>query len=192
MPIEAFTHINLAFINFDSDFKLVPEHDDWVKRTVLRKLEHPSLRINVAIGGWAFNDPPTSTYFSDMVHSYEGRAAWIKSVTDFIRHYGLDGVDVDWEYPTADDRGGKKGDAALLNQVLAELREAFDAEGTDWEISMTIPTSYWYMKGFDMENLQDKVDYFNFMTYDIHGMWDFDNEVGFHIPGSSVCKLDSY
>ena len=34
------------------------------------------------------------------------------------------------------------------------------------------PASYWYLKGFDIVKLEPHVDWFNIMTYDIHGIWD--------------------
>jgi GH18 family chitinase len=33
-------------------------------------------------------------------------------------------------------------------------------------ISMTLPTSYWYLQHFDLKNIAPSVDWFNFMTYD--------------------------
>jgi Glycosyl hydrolases family 18 len=60
--------------------------------------------------------------------------------------------------------------------LLADLRRAFEKEGTGWEISIAVPSSYWYLRGFDLHALQEYIDYFNLMSYDIHGMWDLDNE----------------
>ena len=34
-----------------------------------------------------------------------------------------------------------------------------------------IPSSYWYMQNFDIVNLVKVVDWFNVMTYDLHGTW---------------------
>ncbi|RYP24055.1 hypothetical protein DL765_000783 [Monosporascus sp. GIB2] len=176
LPLGPLTHLNLAFVNFGEDWKLIDEHSDWIRRTVLRKIKYPSLRINIAIGGWAFNDPPTSTYFSRMASTRASRQTFVKSVVDFLRAYGLDGVDIDWEYPGAEDRGGHPDDAANYVLLLADLRDAFDAEGSGWEISTAIPSSYWYLRGFSLERMQRQLDYFNLMSYDIYGMWDLDNQ----------------
>ncbi|KAF7548173.1 hypothetical protein G7Z17_g7224 [Cylindrodendrum hubeiense] len=176
LPLAPLTHLNLAFVNFNSDFELEDTDSDWVKRTVMRKLKYPDLRINIAIGGWAFNDPPTSTYFSDMMHSYEGRATFIKSIISYLRKYTLDGVDIDWEYPLALDRGGTTGDDTAFVQFLGELKDAFKKEGSGWELSVTLPTSYWYLRGFRLTDMQENIDYFNLMSYDIHGMWDLGND----------------
>lgn len=57
--IEPFTHINLAFVNFGDDFKLKDTYGNTVDRMSFLKFTHPGLRVNIAVGGWAFSDPPT-------------------------------------------------------------------------------------------------------------------------------------
>lgn len=39
-----------------------------------------------------------------------------------------------------------------------------------------IPSSYWYMKNFDIMNIAKVVDWLNVMTYDLHGIWDSTNK----------------
>ena len=55
---------------------------------------------------------------------------------------------------------------------MKELRAAFGNLG----VTATLPSSYWYLKGFDVKNLEQYVDWFNFMSYDIHGTWDGANK----------------
>lgn len=76
--------------------------------------------------------------------------------------YNFDGVDVDWEYPQADDRGGQEGDKVNYVTFVKELRSALGNKG----ISLTLPTSFWYLQHIDVNGLQDSVDWFNFMAYD--------------------------
>ena len=71
------------------------------------------------------------------------------------------GVDLDWEYPQADDRGGKQADTENYVALAKELKVALGGKG----LSMTLPTSFWYLQHFDVNSLQNSVDWFNFMTY---------------------------
>jgi GH18 family chitinase len=58
-------------------------------------------------------------------------------------------------------------DAKNYVQLVKEMRQAFDKEGGGWEITVTLPTSYWYLKGFLVEEMQQYVDWFNLMSYDL-------------------------
>jgi chitinase len=51
-----------------------------------------------------------------MVSTKESRATFIESVVSLLGLYGFDGLDIDWEYPAADDRGGRPED--FENYVL--------------------------------------------------------------------------
>ncbi|KAL8706621.1 MAG: hypothetical protein Q9201_000368 [Fulgogasparrea decipioides] len=104
------------------------------------------------------------------------RQVFIGSLVSFINKYGLDGVDIDWEYPAAPDRGGLPEDTFNYVLLMSEIREAFDAANPAWESTITVPTSYWYLRGFDITRLQDYVSYINLMSYDLHGMWDEHNK----------------
>jgi GH18 family chitinase len=65
--VDPLTHLNLAFVNFGSNWQLSGQYDSVVAEAALLKLRYPGLRINIAIGGWSFNDPPTATYFSQSI-----------------------------------------------------------------------------------------------------------------------------
>lgn len=49
------------------------------------------------------------------------------------------------------------------------MRSAF---GTQYGISATLPSSYWYLRWFDPKAMEPYVDFFGVMTYDLHGPWD--------------------
>lgn len=178
---------------FGSDFEIIDESGDIVRRTSFLKTRYPGLRINVAIGGWAFNDPPTQDYFSDMASTRPNRQKFISSLVAYLEKYGLDGVDIDWEYPAAFDRGGQPEDTNNFVLLMSEIREAFDRHNPGWEATVTIPTSYWYLRGFDLPGLQRYVSFFNLMSYDLHGGWDKHNEfTGPYLEGhTNITEVDN-
>jgi GH18 family chitinase len=73
------------------------------------------------------------------------------------------------KYPAASDRGGVAADTANFVSLVKELRTAF---GSNKGVTCTLPSSFWYLQGFDVASMQDYVNWFNFMSYDIHGTWD--------------------
>ncbi|KPM43205.1 hypothetical protein AK830_g3330 [Neonectria ditissima] len=172
IPAGVLTHINVAFEYVSEDFEITDENKGVVARTARLKRTYEGLRVNIAIGGWVFNDAPTQHRFSDMVSTVPNREKFINSLIKYIQKYGLDGVDLDWEYPVAEDRGGVDEDYDNFVLLCSEIREAFDSVDPGWQLTLTLPSSYWYLKGFDIQRLEKYVNWFNVMSYDIHGLWD--------------------
>ena len=186
IPVEGLTHLYFSFGNITpNDFKIGPMDDKpaslFSDLTDLKK-KNSKLQTIIALGGWAFNDNGTTTQpvFSDMVSSAEKRATFISNLLSFLREYAFDGVDFDWEYPGAPDRGGHEEDGSNFTKLLKELQDAIHKSGSKYEVSFTTPTSYWYLKGFDLKAV-DHVDFINVMSYDLHGVWDGNNPIGSHV-----------
>ncbi|KAJ4374392.1 hypothetical protein N0V83_003133, partial [Neocucurbitaria cava] len=101
IPIGIYTHINFAFGIIDpKTFKIAPSSPDdanLYKRLMLLKQKDPGLKVYIAVGGWAFNDPgPTATTFSDLAASVPRQKIFMESVISFMSTYGFDGLDLDW------------------------------------------------------------------------------------------------
>ncbi|GBF63439.1 chitotriosidase-1 [Trichophyton mentagrophytes] len=177
LKLDGITHLNFAFMFFHpTTFEITPMTSttaELIPRVIALKKRHPGMEVWAAIGGWSFNDetnsPNTRTAFSDMVSTTANRAKFISALLRFIKTYGFDGVDLDWEYPGAEDRGGKVEDTANLVLLLKEMRAAFQGQ---YGLSATLPASFWYLRWFDVNKMQNYLDWFNVMTYDIHGVWD--------------------
>ena len=72
----------------------------------------------------------------------------------------------------APERSGSPEDFINYVTFLKNLRNALGSSGHSRGLSITIPSSYWYMRNFDIKNLEGIIDWFNVMTYDLHGTWD--------------------
>ncbi len=183
-PVESLTHLNFAFAYIaPGTFDIVPMDDLpaslFAEATALKE-QNPGLKVAVSLGGWTFNDNGTATQsvFHDIVSSPGNRRTFIEKLFRFMREYGFDGIDIDWEYPGAPDRGGHPEDGVNLTLLLKELREAISGYRTKYEVSFTAPTSYWYLRHFDLRETMKHVDFVNVMSYDIHGVWDSSTPIG--------------
>ncbi|KAH7354207.1 hypothetical protein B0T11DRAFT_357537 [Plectosphaerella cucumerina] len=177
IPNGVYTHLNYAFASIDpKTFRIVPAASadpDLFRRLVRKKEIDPNLKVFIAIGGWAFNDPgPTVTTFSDIARSEANQRTFISSLVSFMNTYGFDGVDIDWEYPGAPDRKGRGEDFQNLPKFLRNIKGALGQNGARNGLSIAIPASYWYLQHFDIKKIAESVDFFNVMTYDQHGTWD--------------------
>ncbi|EWG55818.1 hypothetical protein FVEG_17600 [Fusarium verticillioides 7600] len=175
IPIGLYTHINFAFATIDpKTFEIKPDKESDIrmyKRLTDLKRRDPELKVYIAVGGWTFNDPgPTASTFSDLAASLPRQRAFMKSLVSFMSTYGFDGLDLDWEYPVDTDRGGRAVDFANFPKFMERLKSMMDA--ADKGLSITLPASYWYLRQFDIKKLEKTVDFFNIMSYDLHGAWD--------------------
>ena len=172
IPLGYYTHINFAFALIDGrTFRVVPMSPgvaSLYQRVTSLKQRQPNLQVWIAIGGWAMNDPgPTRKAFSDMVKSESAQNAFFDSLLSFMQVNNFDGVDLDWEYPAADDRGGIPEDFNNYVNMLKRLRQRLNGSGRRYGITLTLPASYWYLRGFNIIDMEPHVDWFNVMTYDI-------------------------
>ncbi|KAL8806037.1 MAG: hypothetical protein Q9182_001569 [Xanthomendoza sp. 2 TL-2023] len=182
LPVGAYTHINFAFAFVDPvSFAVAPMSEEQVplfRRTTALKNHAPGLEVWISIGGWSMNDPdqPTHSTFSQLAGSADAQSKFFASLLSFMQTYGFDGVDIDWEYPVAPERSGNPDDFKNYVTFLKNLRNAFGSSGHKYGLSLTLPSSYWYLQHFDIVALEGQVDWFNMMSYDLHGTWDSSNK----------------
>lgn len=142
LPINVYTHLNFAFAGINpTTLEVVPSSKfdlDLYYRLTYLKQHDPALKVMIAIGGWTFNDPgPTATTFSDIAGSSSAQTKFINSLISFMSTYGFDGVDLDWEYPGAEDRSGRPADYKNFPIFMKRLKKALG----DYEVSITLPAS---------------------------------------------------
>uniref|UniRef100_A0A8H7XJL8 Chitinase n=1 Tax=Psilocybe cubensis TaxID=181762 RepID=A0A8H7XJL8_PSICU len=176
IPASGYTHLNYAFASIDPNtFEVVPAlADDIPNYTAFTGLKqaNSNLKTYISVGGWSFNDPPTQHVFSDTASSLVNQRAFAKSLVSFMVQYGFDGVDIDWEYPVACERGGVPADKENMVALFKTMRETFDASGHTFGITFTAPSSFWYLQHYDLLGLLSYADWVNLMSYDLHGVWD--------------------
>lgn len=164
--VTLLTHINYAHGRFKdpangtggiviTESKKAP-----ISKVVALKSVNPKLKVNLMIGGWGGH----ADGFSMMARDPDKRTEFCQSVKKLLDENKLDGVDIDWEYPTqsADgETGCDPADTKNFNLVLKELRETL---GTDKIISFASSSSAKYV---DWPEAMKYLDYVNVMTYDM-------------------------
>lgn len=89
-----------------------------LKQLHLLKQRHRSLKVLLSIGGWTYSE---NGRFARPISSPAGRARFVESAVALVADYGLDGLDVDFEYPQDDAQ------ARDYVELLRGLREGLDA-----------------------------------------------------------------
>lgn len=185
MPLTELTHLNYAFAFVDpQSYGLVVMDSDTTEDlwqlTVDTKRYNPNLKVFVAVGGWTFSDNGTATQplLGEIASTEANRQRFADAVVRFLNTYGFDGLDLDWEYPGAPDRGGKPEDTENYTLLMKTLRSTFDGSPRPLGLTFTIPSSYWYLRWFDLPGLLKYADWTNLMSYDLHGTWDRNNPIG--------------
>ncbi|CAN9444401.1 unnamed protein product [Alternaria alternata] len=170
---KKYTHIHFAFPNVTAgDFKI----DVGTLKDQFEKLKKMTgIKRIVSLGGWAFSaDAPTYTIFRQAV-SQANRATFADNVVAFVNEHGLDGIDFDWEYPGAQDITPVPGAANEGTNYLEFLKLVKRRMGSK-SVSIAAPASYWYLKAFPIKEMSSVIDYIIYMTYDLHGQWDYGNK----------------
>jgi len=138
------------------------------------KAQNPHIVTLISIGGWTL-----SGRFSDIALTSATRTKFAASAMAFIRKYGFEGVDIDWEYPGG---GGlpsnvsRPEDKQNFTSLLAELRRQLDlagqADGRRYYLSIAAPAGPDKIANIQPAAIAAVVDWINVMTYDFHGAWE--------------------
>ncbi|OJI87443.1 hypothetical protein ASPTUDRAFT_137518, partial [Aspergillus tubingensis CBS 134.48] len=166
-----YTHVHFAFATINPDWTLnVTGLEDQL--SLLSNMT--GVKRILSIGGWDFStDADTYMIFRDAV-TEANRDTFLTNVVDFLEEWDLDGVDFDWEYPDEPDipgiPAGTTADSTNYYLTLAVLKTTMPVGKT---VSITAPASFWYLERFPIEAISAVVDYIVYMTYDLHGQWDY-------------------
>jgi GH18 family chitinase len=181
-------HIHFAFANITEDFEvdISAVKDEFTQFTkYFSSGKNPKV---LSFGGWSFSTDLDSYAIFRKGVTDEQRSMFATNVVKFADDNGLDGLDFDWEYPGAPDIPGiPKGDADDGDRYLSFLKEVREKLSSEKTLSIAAPSSYWYLKGFPIKKISDVVDYIVYMTYDLHGQWDYSSTDSLDGCDGSAC-----
>ena len=130
---------------------------------------NPRLKVLVSVGGWG------GDHFSEAALTEDSRARFADSAVAMVRAHGLDGVDIDWEYPTLPGPGitHRPQDRENFSLMLETLRARLDALGQEQggrHYLLTIAAAEGEAaQGLEIARITQVLDWINLMTYDFYG-----------------------
>lgn len=144
------------------------------------KQANPNLRTLISVGGW-----DGSSNFSAAASTDASRAAFAAGCVNFVRQYGFDGLDVDWEYPVSGGKtAGTSADKHNFTLLLQTLRQKFDeagaTDGKRYLLTIAGGAGSAYLSNTEMDLAHPSLDWINIMTYDFTGPWM--STTGFNSP----------
>jgi len=154
------SHIAHAFI-WPTAHGDIESYQDMHDAELVEYAHDEDKKVLISVGGWG-----QSRGFASMAADETSRGRFVSGIVSYIRKYGYDGADLDWEYP---DRSGS--DSSNYNRLVKELHSAFQAENKGWIITMAVPSGDYYGTGFDFTTLSRYVEWFGIMAYDMFGSW---------------------
>lgn len=159
LPDPAYvTHINYAFAHVNETFDGVLFRDgDGLRKVVALKKQSPDLKVLISIGGWG------SGRFSEMAADPRKRMSFAEDCARFVEEHGLDGIDIDWEYPTSDAAGisASPDDRANFTLLMRDIRSTI---GPDKLLTLASLADARYI---EFRDILRYIDYVNVMAYDM-------------------------
>ena len=159
MPNPAFlTHINYAFAHIKDDFESLDiKTESRLASIAALKKTYPKLKVLLSVGGWGAGN------FSEMAADATHRKNFCRNCLTAVNRYKLDGIDLDWEYPTSSSAGisSSPDDTQNFTLLLKDLRATL---GKDLLITMASADNAGYV---DFKSAVDYLDFVNLMTYDM-------------------------
>lgn len=181
--VKYMTHINYAFAELVEEdgvyqsFKLKGKESRF-KQIVDLKKKKPSLKILLSFAGGTSDDKytPENKFggFSAMTKSDTDRKKFAQDCLDFCKKWGIDGIDIDWEFPGLswydDVEYDTSCDVENYTLLMKQLRETLGNDylltyaGYVFDMSTLDDGGHRYI---DIRAVDPYVDWVNIMTYNM-------------------------
>ncbi|OQS00262.1 class V chitinase ChiB1 [Thraustotheca clavata] len=174
MDASRITHINYAFAYPNDNGTLWFEYPDTAFKRVYGqdlgptavqgnfgqlnefKRRNRHVRVLLSLGGWGYND-----IFVKIAANSTLRGIFVKNTVTLITNLGLDGIDIDWEFPTSSTVND-------FYSLLQDFRTAFNQLPFTAEITIAAGSSNDW-GSTQVKKVCEIVDSVNVMSYDFSG-----------------------
>ncbi len=150
IPYDKLTHINYAFLIPNSDGSFQTTINAWKLDQIVREAKAHDVKVLISVGGWGYE-----AEFETLAATPETRSFFIENLMQFAVEHQLDGIDIDWEYPSQDSR----------ENFLSLIRELRAALPSDKLLTAAVASHGKNGEGIPAESFQF-MDFLNVMAYD--------------------------
>jgi len=175
------THINFAFLDINAsgeacwDAKVDPKKaKEVIDKLRALKNHNPKLRILYSVGGWHYSNDagPSVQNYRKAVATPQARQKLAGSLVALMKDWGFDGIDIDWEYPRAED-------AVPFAELLNDTRQLLNKENlarkeNPYQLTIAGAGGAFFLSRYyhQLPKIAESLDYLNLMTYDLAGPWE--------------------
>ena len=110
------THINYAFLLPTATGGLQGIDNPSKLQSLVAKAHANGVKVMISVGGWNNGD---DSGFESLAANSNYRNTFVNNMIGFVNQYGLDGVDIDWEYP--DGGASANNYVTLMTQLATEM-----------------------------------------------------------------------
>lgn len=146
-----YTHINYAFGIPNSNGTIGSIENASKLSDIVSRAHSSGVKVFLAIGGW-LTSSPSNTPFEAIANNSSYITTFVNSCANLVSQYNLDGIDIDWEYPTSQTK---------WNNIINPLATRIHSMGK--QLSAAVPASSYY--GNNIGNIS-VLDLVNIMAYD--------------------------
>ncbi|KAF8598735.1 glycoside hydrolase family 18 and carbohydrate-binding module family 5 protein [Ceratobasidium sp. AG-I] len=157
------------------------------KQLYLLKQKNRSLKVLLSIGGWTYSQ---AGHFNFITNS-AARATFISSAIAILEDNGLDGIDIDYEYPAAGAQA--QGYAALLSELRTALNAhaAKKGETNPYQITAAVPAGQPNYSNLLVSQMDPSLTFWNLMAYDYAGSWSTTSDDQANLYGPTLSNTDT-
>lgn len=153
---DKLTHVNYSFAlpNDNGTIDSVAGSAG-VINSLIKAAHANDVKVSVAVGGWSYSDGrECARVFENATNTDAKRQSLANAILALVDQYGFDGVDIDWEYPTASS-------ASQFTSFMRYLRAGLTERGK-------LLTSAVQATGgtYQTDEVLSMVDWINVMAYD--------------------------
>ena len=146
------THIIFGYVEVNADGSLDIDDDINDLQTVITDIQSYGVKVIFSIGGEDSSNLQTIAADDDLSDDF------INNVVDLVNEYGLDGIDLSWQFPKDDDEG------ELFEDLVGELSSGLEDEDDDLLLTIEV-----------VSGLDDEEDYADVIPEDVFDGVDFVN-----------------